>query len=161
MRGLNRRARLSPRGSARGFTLLETLVAIAILGVGITSVLQLMGASARTAVRTQTMTEAVFVAQELMEEMLTLDESGLRARGQESGDYAEHERRIAKRGLSFDVPAGRSPRYEYTLRTTPDRGEAGLYHLEVEVAWPEPGGGRISVATLRRFVPDETEELAR
>lgn len=142
----------------RGFTLLETLVAMAILGLAITSVLQLMGASSRTAARTQAMTEAVFAAEQLMEEMATLDETRLRAASGETGDFAQREQRRAggsrQRRASADL-WGRGRRYSYALRVTPEPVEPGLYRVDVEVEWPNPSRGRVALTTLRRFGEEE------
>jgi type II secretion system protein I len=140
-----------------GFTLLEVLVAVAILGLGVTSVLELIGASARAAARTRAMTGALFVAEELMEEMASLSESELRARGREAGDYAERAARLAGRSRLLGVrsPAEEGPRYAYDLEVTPDGVDPGLYRLDVSVAWPDPGGGRVELTTLRRFASPE------
>ncbi len=139
---------------SRGFTLLEVLVALAIMGLGIASVLRLMGTSARAATRTQAMTQALFVAEELMEELSTVNESELRARGGESGDYADHERRAMQRrehgpsALETRPPPGR---YTYAVEVTPDPNEPGLYRVNLDVTWPEASGTRIELTTLRRF----------
>jgi type II secretion system protein I len=141
------------RGS-RGFTLLEVLVALAILSVGIASVLRLMGSSARAATRTQAMTRALFVAEELMEELSTLNESQLQARSGESGDFADHERRAMsrrERGPSALEALPEPGRYAYAVQVAQDPNEPGLYRVNLDVTWPESGGTRIELTTLRRF----------
>jgi prepilin-type N-terminal cleavage/methylation domain-containing protein len=147
--------------SGRGFTLLETLVAIAILGMGIASVMQVIGASARAADRTQAVTRGVFVAEELMEELTTLNESALRDRARETGDYAEHEARAEQRREGRPPDAGRAggaTRYRYAISVTPERAEAGLYRVDVEVTWPEARSGSVQLSTLRRFPTQDTRE---
>jgi general secretion pathway protein I len=147
---------------AGGFTLLEVLVALAILGLGISSVLRLMGTSARAATRTQAMTQALFVAEELMEELSTLNESELRARGGESGDYAEHERRAMQHrenGASvLEMPLAPG-RYSYAVEVAEDPNEPGLYRVNLDVNWPEANGTQVEFTTLRRFAHMEATEV--
>lgn len=53
--------------SRRGFTLLETMVALVILGLVVLSTVQLLGSTVRTTRDTETWTEAVAYAAEGME----------------------------------------------------------------------------------------------
>jgi general secretion pathway protein I len=142
------------RRGSRGFTLLEVLVALAILSVGIASVLRLMASSARAATRAQGMTQALFVAEELMEELSTLNESELQARSGESGDVADHERRLMarrERGPSALERPTEPGRYAYAVQVAPDPNEPGLYRVNLDVTDPQAGGTRIELTTLRRF----------
>lgn len=146
------------RRAGRGFTLLETLVALAILGLGVTAVLELIGASSRAAARTQATTEAVFVAQDIMEELETLNEADLRDRRGEAGLYADLERRRT-RMRAPRLALAESPvatRYTYALNVDPEPVQPGLYRVDVEVRWP--GGGRLELTTLRRFRPPEANQ---
>jgi type II secretion system protein I len=145
---------MTRRGLPRGFTLLEVLVALAILGVSIASVLRLIGVSARAATRTEAMTRALFVAEELMEELSTLNESELRARGGVTADYAEHERRMIQRreGGTSTLESPPTPgRYSYAVAVMADPNEPGLYRVHLDVIWPEARGTRVELSTMRRF----------
>ena len=143
-----------------GFTLLETLVALAILGLGVTSMLQLMGTSSRNAARASATTTAVFAAEELMEELSTLGESELRQRSGEAGDWAARARASESRRLRLSRERGAGAvAYTYAVRVAPVRSEVGLYRVDVAVAWPDPGRGRVELTTLHRFARETADEL--
>jgi type II secretion system protein I len=155
---------ISMRPGSRGFTLLEVLLALAIMGLGITSILRLMGTSTRAATRTQAMTQALFVAEELMEELSTLNESELRARGGESGDYADLERRALQRrerGPSALETPPEPGRYTYAVQVAPDPNEPGVYRVDLNVTWPEANGTGIELTTLRRFAQLTAREVVQ
>jgi prepilin-type N-terminal cleavage/methylation domain-containing protein len=148
----------------RGFTLLETLVAVAILGLGITSILQLVGASARAASRVQVTTGALFAAEELMEESLSLDKTRLLALSGERGRYAARLERLASSGsgshsgIRGQDPAAIPPdAYAYALRVTPERSEPEVYQITVKVSWEQPTPGEFELTTLRRFARLDAE----
>lgn len=66
-----------------GFTLLEVMVALAVLAVGIVSVLELFGGSLRLDVKASRRTQAVIYAQNVMDRLLA--QNSLRD-GQEAGE---------------------------------------------------------------------------
>jgi type II secretion system protein I len=158
-------ARIGRRWASRhGFTLLEVLVALAILGVSIASVLRLMGVSARAATRTEAVTRALFVAEELMEELSTLNEAELRARSGVTGDYADLERRLIQRrerGVSSQEAIPPTGRYTYAVAVAADPNEPGLYRVQLDVSWPEARGASIELSTLRRFQQLEGQGVMR
>ena len=145
------------RNSRRGFTLLETLVALAIVGLAVAAVLQVLGASARSAERARTTTEALFVAEDLMEEMVSLDESELRARAGDSGELSERRTPLARLRPGVSHLSGPAPqtRYSYAVNVTPERDDPGVYRVDVEVGWREPRPGRLELTTLRRFAQEQ------
>ncbi|MBA2563949.1 MAG: prepilin-type N-terminal cleavage/methylation domain-containing protein [Gemmatimonadetes bacterium] len=144
----------------RGFTLLETLVAVAILGLGITSVLQLIGAAAANGSRAQVTTEALFAAEDLMEDLASLDESELRKRDRHQGSYDETLRTGPRAGLVRREAQGGYPAFAYLLNVTGEHAEPGLYRVDVQVSWTNPRPGSIELTTLRRFAPAEAEDSA-
>ncbi|MFN2433039.1 MAG: prepilin-type N-terminal cleavage/methylation domain-containing protein [Gemmatimonadota bacterium] len=156
------RPRSTRRPRAGGFTLLEVLVALAILGLGVTSVLQLLGASARNAARSQATTRALFTAEALMEQLAALDETQLRSRDRESGDLEEATRRGRwagwARGSRRAAPLSDGSAYGYALRVTREPDQPSLYRVDLQLAWDGPATGRVDLTTLRRFpsaeIPD-------
>lgn len=63
---------LRPTRRRRGFSLVEVLVATVILGIGMAALMTAMAANTRTNTEGQSVTQAVFLAQELREYTLTL-----------------------------------------------------------------------------------------
>jgi len=61
---------VNPVSSARGFTLLEVLVAMAIVGLGVVTLLELFSLGLRLGARSTVQTEAVTYARQVMDEFL-------------------------------------------------------------------------------------------
>ena len=61
---------VNPVSSARGFTLLEVLVAMAIVGLGVATLLELFSLGLRLGARSTVQTEAVTYARQVMDEFL-------------------------------------------------------------------------------------------
>ena len=120
--------------SRSGFTILETMVALAILGLVVVALLQLVaGASAMTA-KDHAYTEAMALAEQRMETLLTRGaEAALRADGEEETFGPPFEAFRAR------IDAERIPGRE-------------LVEIGVMVSWDHAGGGRIDLATQRRVV---------
>lgn len=71
-------------GNKRGFTLLEVMIAIAILGVALTVILQLFAQGLDSAKRSGEYSKAILYAKEKMEELIAMDDL---AEGEESGEF--------------------------------------------------------------------------
>lgn len=108
-----------------GFTLIEALVALAILGVALAAVLRAYGAGFRAAERAEAQTQALLIAEsKLAEAAATVREAG-ELRGTE-GAYAWRVTAAPHEAEGADKP---------------------LLRLEVRVAGPD--GGEVRLATLR------------
>jgi len=137
------------RGRARGFTLLEVAIALAILGVGVVTVLELFSAALRMESSAGTRARAVVYARGLLDQTLALPE--LRA-GSDRGN--------------FDAMY----RWEVTVREAPEFTDQGpglsqsqhdlgpknptdlvMYDIEVSVLWTEAANreGVYAIHTLR------------
>lgn len=118
--------------SRSGFTILETMVALAILGLVVVALLQLVaGASAMTA-KDHAYTQAMALAEQRMETLLTGGaEAALRADGREE---------------SF-APPFEAFRAHVDAKRIPGRD---LVEVGVVVSWDHAGGGQIDLATRRR-----------
>jgi general secretion pathway protein I len=117
-------------GSERGFTLLEVLVALAILGLAVVTLIQLSAQGLRLIGLSDTHQQAVFLADRIAREAVAPTE------GVESGEDGEFtwERRTLRVGLPKEL-------------RPPDGKAAGLYSVTVTVRWGM--GHAVELPTLR------------
>jgi general secretion pathway protein I len=131
---------VSPHTCRRGagFTLLEVAVALAILGVGVVTVLELFSGALRMETAAGTRSRAVIYARGVLDQVLT-----------------EPEMRVASDRGQF----GNGYRWERTIREAPEftdqedtdlgvQSEITLFEIEVSVLWPQ-SANREGVYTIR------------
>lgn len=134
---------MRPRARRRpaGFTLLEVAVALAIMGVGVVTVLELFSGALRMETAAGTRARAVIFARGLLDQTLTVPEVRAASdRGQFDNGY----------------------RWERTIREAPEYTDQGdkdldvesqltLFEIEVSVLWPQAAGreGVYTIRTLR------------
>ncbi len=117
----------------RGFTLLEVIVAIAILGMGIVMVMQLFSAGLRSGRLSREYSMAVLHAREKMEEMLIEPAQG-------TGEFDD----------GYQWQTGVSG------YNAADSDDLKLLKITVRVSWPETGKDRaVELVTLKA----ESEEF--
>jgi len=117
---------------AAGFTLLEVLIAVAILGTTLVAVLQLHASTVDMASRAQQLATGARLAKNQMVDIL---KDGTPAPGRQEGD--------------FEPP---DPPYHWTSRVeeTPySTDKAKVYEVSVEVSWGEAPNERVRVRTYR------------
>lgn len=127
--------RSAPRHS-RGFSLLEVMVALAVLSVAVVAVFQLFSASLRTARQAGDYTRALFYARSFFDEAYstgTLEAGSMR---EEFEDRYRVERQIS-------------------LAKTEGDEKTKLYEISVSVAWPP--SGRLVVTGLRAMAEREKQ----
>ncbi|MCX8043866.1 MAG: prepilin-type N-terminal cleavage/methylation domain-containing protein [Desulfobacterota bacterium] len=76
----------APQKPSAGFTLLEVLIAVVILGLSITAILQQFSLALRGGSAAQDMSRAVLYAKQKLEELKTADEVAI---GSESGSFED------------------------------------------------------------------------
>ena len=113
----------------RGMTLLEVVVALAILGLVVTAYLELFGGALASARVAQTWSQAVTYATEMMEQRKLEANPAALATGVEA------------------LPGGFARRVEITPWASPN-GDGGFAELRVVVSLP--GGGEYTLARLVR-----------
>ncbi len=125
---------MAPR-DRRGFTLLETMVALAMAGVVLVAALGVAAADLRASRRAADVQQAASLADDL------LSRAALAPREQVA---------LWMRGVRghFDPPV---ERFDWRIRATPVPGEGELVTIRVEVTWPD---GRF-VADTRVVPPAE------
>jgi len=114
----------------RGFTLLEVLVAIVILGTAIAATIEASSLTLRTQAAALRQREATAVAEWKMEELATLGPDSLEVLGA---------------GASGEVAL--ATLYRWSVRTAREPGAAVLWRVAVLVEWP---GGHVALETLLR-----------
>jgi len=119
-------------GRNRGFTLLEVLIAVAILGTTLVAVLQLHASTVDMASRAQELATGARLAKSQMVDTL---KDGTPSPGEQEGD--------------FEPP---DPPYHWTTRVeeTPySTDKAKVYEVSVEVSWGDAPNERVRVRTYR------------
>lgn len=113
----------------QGFTLLEVMVALAILSIGLLVMIELIAWALRSASTSQEHTQAVFLARQKMEELLldpSLKEGALE--GEFNGGY-RWSVQVVEKGLR-------------EIRSPQEGRWTRLMELRVKVAWPSRGRER-------------------
>ena len=138
------------RGS-RGFTLLEVAVALAILGIGVVTVLELFSSGLRMEGNAGTREKAVVYARGLLDQTMALPEV---RPGHDRGRFDDTYR--------WEVAVREAP--EYTAKSEKkaldikDNGDFVMYEIEVSVLWPQAADreGVYAIHTLR-LAPHPTQ----
>ena len=146
-----------------GFTLLEVMVAIAILALVVSGIMQVFTQSLKGIGRSELYTEGVLVAREIIEEALL--DSTLQP-GESSGvenDVFEWRMEVIPRDIASEteVMAADQSLPSLPIEWLEESSPLHLYEIRVEVTWPSTGyPGRVKLSTLSaRVEPDfEGEE---
>lgn len=129
------------RRSTPGFTLLEVAIALAIVGIGVVTVLEIFSAGLRMETAAGTRARAVMYARGVLDKALTAPDV---RQGREFGDFGE--------GYRWEVRAREAPetidRDEHDLAIEDD---LMMYEIEVTVSWPQSADreGVYAIRTLR------------
>jgi general secretion pathway protein I len=127
----------------RGFTLLEIMVALAILSLGVVTVLELLAGSLNVGVKASRHTQAAIYAQNIMDRAFAqamLDD------GEERGEFPDGYTWVAR--VQEIRPDDDGSRFQSNQPNQLD-----FFHLkeiEVQIAWDENGGGKTFVVRSLR-----------
>ena len=129
------------RAGARGFTLIEVAVAMAIVGVGVVTVLEIFNAALRTERGAGMRTRAAVRARDILERTMTMPEPvPLR----DSGDFGDGYRweRSVREAREFAND---------NSRQLDVKDDITMFEIEVSVSWPQAADreGVYTVRTLR------------
>ena len=110
---------------SRGFSLLEVMVALAILGIALVAIFQLFSLNLRSTQKAEGYTKAIFYARSM------LDEAYIFVDPVDASDSKEYEN-------GYEVTR------EVILKSESEDGKIKLYEITVAVTWPPSGNFRIS-----------------
>lgn len=116
----------------RGFTLLEVMIAAAIMAMGIVAALELFGGSLRLAGNAERQSAATVLARSLVDEELWRDILEVNER---SGTEGEFSWRVATHPIERELV---SPDEQPELHDLTE--ELGLWLIEAEVSWSAASG---------------------
>lgn len=121
----SRLTRCSALLRSRGFSLLEVMVALAILGIALVAIFQSFSLNLRSTLKAEDYSKAIFYARSMLDEAYSLVDPS------DAADSKEYENR-----------------YEVTrqvgLKSESEDGKIKLYEITVAVFWPPSGNFRIS-----------------
>jgi prepilin-type N-terminal cleavage/methylation domain-containing protein len=146
------------KSGSRGFTLLEVAIALAILGIGVVTVLELFSAGLRMEGNAGIRARAVVYARGLLDQTLALPE--LRA-GDDRGRFDEmFSWEVTVREapeFTDDAPAGglSTKQKDLSIKNPTD---LVMYDIAVSVSWPQAGNreGVYAIHTLRLAQRNQT-----
>jgi len=131
------------RNAQRGFTLLEVMIATAIMAVGIVGALELFSGSLRLAGDASRQSQATVLARALIDEELWRD---VLENNQRSGTEGEYSWTVVTQPVEREL-IGRDE--------DPDlhdvANEMGLWLIEAEVSWEGPSGRKALVLETARI----------
>ena len=125
----------------RGFTLIEVAIGMAVLGMGVTSALQVFGGALQVARSAGHRSEAVMHAKALMDSTLWAPELAHEEAHGEIGDGYRWQRTIRPAGMEEDVDGEQ-------------RTDVRLAVVTVDIEWDEPSGVRTYRLGTMRIEPD-------
>ena len=136
---------MSPSRS-RGFTLLEIAIAMAILGIGIVTVLQIFGASLRLQDRATRETAAVREARTAMDSLFAWPADDI--------EHAPQGDRVTEEGFTTRRTIWPENQPDAELECVPTHR---LYHFQVTVTWQDGRGAKTYVLESMRVVPNNEQ----
>ena len=136
-------SRARRRSSASGFTLIEIAVAMAVLGIGVVTVLEIISGSLRLQDRASRQSSVVLHARAAMDALLFQPEIT---------DHVE-DRKTAEGYLTHIVVRHATP--EEGAKNDQDfSSDIGLRYLEVDVTWQDAGGAKTYTLKSLRVAPE-------
>ncbi|MDA8084878.1 MAG: prepilin-type N-terminal cleavage/methylation domain-containing protein [Nitrospiraceae bacterium] len=121
----SRSVRSSADPKSAGFSLLEVLIALALLGVAIVSIFQLFSITLRSTKKAEDYTKAVIYARSILDEA-----------------YGVADPRNAK--MTVRIEDGFKGSREVSLKASSEDGTMKIYEITASVSWPPSGHLRLS-----------------
>jgi len=138
--------RLSDSNGSSGFTLLEVMIAMAILGVGLLSIAVAQLTAIKVASKSKNLQQAMFLAREQMDDLEALPASSPILLTADTTDDPNNPIQVSN-------DEGDMTRFTRSFTVTPDEPEAGLALVVVTVAWNSNQGGirQVRLSSVKRM----------
>jgi general secretion pathway protein I len=127
-----------------GFTLLEVMVAVAVMSIGIVGALQLFSGSLRLVNEADRQTRALVLGRSLVDEALW---RSILEEGTQSGEEGEYRWSLTTRPIQREL-VGMTENID---DLTEQAGELGLWEIVAEVTWLGPAGEKTIVLETARI----------
>lgn len=138
--------RLSDSNRNSGFTLLEVMIAMAILGVGLLSIAVAQLTAIKVASKSKNLQQAMFLAREQMDDLeALLPEDPILLDAETTED--------PNNPIQVSNDEGDMVRFTRSFTVTPDDPETGLALVVVTVAWNSNQGGirQVQLSSVKRM----------
>jgi len=132
----------------RGFTLLEVMVAVAVMSIGIVGALQLFSGSLRLVGEADRQTRALVLGRSLVDEAMW---RAILEEGTTTGEEGEYRWALTTRPIEREL-IGMT---ETIDDLTEQGGELGLWEIVAEVTWLGPVGEKTIVLETARIGQEE------
>ena len=151
------------RNGQAGFTLMEVMVAVAIMGMVLVALMHVFSSLLTGIGKTELYNEGTLVAREVLERSLigqTLEEGVYSG---EVHDMFQWELTVVRRETSLDLQEGiramESGSADLAIDWLEEESPLEMYELTVSVSWPDtPYPGKISLSTLRAIINPEAKD---
>jgi prepilin-type N-terminal cleavage/methylation domain-containing protein len=138
--------RQSDSNGSSGFTLLEVMIAMAILGVGLLSIAVAQLTAIKVASKSKNLQQAMFLAREQMDDLEALPADAPVLLAAATTDDPNNPIQVSN-------DEGDLVRFTRSFTVTPDEPEAGLALVVVTVAWNSNQGGirQVRLSSVKRM----------
>jgi prepilin-type N-terminal cleavage/methylation domain-containing protein len=143
------RLRSAARSCARGFTLIEVAIAMAIVGVGVVTVLEIFNAGLRMEHGAGIRARAVIRARDLLERTMTMPDPVALNESGDFGDGYRWERKVREATEMLE---------DTDTHNVDVKSDITIFEIEVSVLWPQTADreGIYTIRTLRVAPPPST-----
>ena len=156
-------SRVILRQEARGFTLLEVMVAVAILALVLTGVMNVFTSSLKGIGKTELYTEGVMAARDTMESFLLNPDLTEGTYSGQLDDRFQYSVEVIRRetAVEEEVVQEADANGGYSMGWLDEESPVALYEINTIVSWPDsamPGSIKLTTMTLRILEEDTDQE---
>jgi prepilin-type N-terminal cleavage/methylation domain-containing protein len=142
---MRRYGRITDGKRESGFTLIEVMIAMAILGVGLMSIAVAQLTAIKVSSRSKNLQQAMFLAREQMDDLEALPPGAAILQTAATTDDPDNPIRLSTND-------GNQMTFTRSVTVTPNTPEIGLAQVVVTVAWDSPQAGirQVQLTSVKR-----------